>query len=73
MFAGFIDGIYNQMKYKYCEEILILSLNNIEIKYILEEELLFSKKISYKDINKIYTKVDHRNPYLREKLKKLKI
>ncbi|MEE1475122.1 hypothetical protein [Fusobacterium sp.] len=70
MFAGFIDGIYNQVKYKYCEEILILSLNDIEIKYILEEELLFSKKINYKDINKIYTKVDHRNPYLRGKTKK---
>ncbi|MFR4905059.1 MAG: hypothetical protein ACLUBL_12030 [Fusobacterium sp.] len=70
MFAGFIDGIYNQVKYIYCEEILILSLNDIEIKYILEEELLFSKKINYKDINKIYTKVDHRNPYLRGKTKK---
>ena len=64
------SSFYNQIKYKYCEEILILSLNDIEIKYILEEELLFSKKINYKDINKIYTKVDHRNPYLRGKTKK---
>lgn len=70
MFAGFIDGIYNQVKYKYCEEILILSLNDIEIKYILEGELLFSKKINYQDISGIYTKVDHRNPYLRGKTKK---
>lgn len=65
-----ISSFYNQIKYKYCEEILILSLNNIEIKYILEGKLLFSKKINYKDINKIYTKVDHRNPYLRGKTKK---
>ena len=35
------SSFYNQIKYKYCEEILILSLNDIEIKYILEEELLF--------------------------------
>lgn len=64
------SSFYNQIKYKYCEEILILSLNNIEIKYILEGKLLFSKKINYKEINRIYTKVDHRNPYLRGKTKK---
>lgn len=70
LFAGFIGGLYNQIKYKYCDEILILSHNNIEIRYILEDKLLYSKKIDYDKIIRIYTKVDHRNPYLRGGTKK---
>ena len=70
LFAGFIGGLYNQIKYKYCDEILILSHDNIEIKYVLENKLLYSKKIDYDKIIRIYTKVDHRNPYLRRGAKK---
>lgn len=70
LFAGFIGGFYNQIKYKYCDEILILSHDNIEIKYVLEDKLLYSKKIDYDKIIRIYTKVDHRNPYLRGGTKK---
>ncbi len=65
-----VKNIYNQIKYKYCDEILILSHDNIEIRYILEDKLLYSKKIDYDKIIRIYTKVDHRNPYLRGGTKK---
>lgn len=65
-----IKNIYNQIKYKYCDEILLLSLEKIELKYILENKLLFSKNIYYKDIKKIYIKIDNRISFLRKRTKK---
>lgn len=65
-----IKSIYNQIKYKYCDEILLLSLEKIELKYILESKLLFSKNINYKDIKNIYIKIDNRISFLRKRTKK---